>query len=111
MEHPPDPGKLLDDGKAVPVGLPVVDDDGQGYLYYGGGVPTGEEEHPNTARVIKLSDDMLHTEGEAQAIDAPAMFEDSGIAKIGGTYYYSYCTNFSHDNVIDGNTVGYGLSG
>ncbi len=22
--------------------------------------------------------------------------------------YYSYCTNFSHDNVIDGNTVGYG---
>lgn len=85
-----------------------VDDDGQGYLYYGGGVPTGEEEHPNTARVIKLSDDMLHTEGEAQAIDAPAMFEDSGIAKIGGTYYYSYCTNFSHDNVIDGNTVGYG---
>ena len=45
---------------------------------------------------------------EAQAIDAPAMFEDSGIAKIGGTYYYSYCTNFSHDNVIDGNTVGYG---
>ena len=83
-----------------------VDDDGQGYLYYGGGVPTGEEEHPNTARVIKLSDDMLHPEGEAQAIDAPAMFEDSGIAKIGGTYYYSYCTNFSHDNVIDGNTVG-----
>lgn len=85
-----------------------VDSDGTGYLYYGGGVPDGKKEHPGTARVIKLSDDMTHTVGDAQVIDAPAMFEDSGIAKIGNKYYYSYCTNFSHENVIDGHKIGYG---
>ena len=85
-----------------------TDDDGTGYLYYGGGVPEGQREHPNTARVIQLGDDMISTVGDAKTIDAPAMFEDSGIAKIGDTYYYSYCTNFSHDKVIDGHTIGYG---
>ncbi|WP_243386605.1 family 43 glycosylhydrolase [Bifidobacterium primatium] len=85
-----------------------TDSDGTGYLYYGGGVPDGQKEHPNTARVIQLGDDMISTVGDAKTIDAPAMFEDSGIAKIGDTYYYSYCTNFSHENVIDGNKIGYG---
>ena len=73
----------------------LVDDDGTGYLYYGGGVPEGEELNPKTARVIKLSDDMVHTEGDAQMIDSPKMFEDSGIHKYNGKYYYSYCSNFS----------------
>jgi arabinoxylan arabinofuranohydrolase len=77
-----------------------VDDDGQAYLYYGGGVPgsppTQEQaESPKTARVIKLSDDMIHTEGEAKVIDAPFLFEASGIHKRNGKYYYSYSTNFS----------------
>lgn len=87
-----------------------VDDDGTGYLYYGGGVPNSEggKEHPKTARVIQLADDMIHTVGKPQVIDAPAMFEDSGIAKIGNKYYYSYCTNFSHNRQIDGHTIGMG---
>ncbi|WP_253957797.1 glycoside hydrolase family 43 protein [Metabacillus halosaccharovorans] len=77
-----------------------VDDDGQAYLYYGGGVPgnppTQEQaEHPATARVIKLSDDMVHTVGEPQVIDAPFLFEASGMHKKNGKYYYSYSTNFS----------------
>src|SRR5690625_3642611 len=79
----------------------LIDDDGEGYLYYGGGVPGGssptqeQAKHPKTARVIKLSDDMIHTEGEAQLIDAPFMFEASEIHKHDGKYYYSYSTNFS----------------
>ncbi|RIJ76488.1 hypothetical protein D1871_11960 [Nakamurella silvestris] len=86
----------------------MIDDDGTAYLYFGGGVPTGQTDHPNTARVIKLGDDMISTVGTAASIDAPALFEDSGINKIGDTYYYSYCTNFSHSPVIDGNAIGNG---
>ncbi|WP_224753902.1 family 43 glycosylhydrolase [Paenibacillus terricola] len=77
----------------------LVDDNGSAYLYFGGGIPnnpTAEQAaHPNTARVIRLADDMVHTVGAASAIDAPYMFEDSGIHKYNGKYYYSYCSNFA----------------
>lgn len=79
----------------------LVDDDGQGYLYFGGGLPGGSDPsqeqaaHPKTGRVIQLSNDMIRTEGEAVLIDAPFLFEDSGIHKYKGKYYYSYCSNFS----------------
>lgn len=72
-----------------------TDDDGRSYLYFGGGVPEGKEENPDTARVIELGADMISTVGEAAVIQAPYLFEDSGINKIGDTYYYSYCSNFS----------------
>ncbi len=72
-----------------------VDEDGSAYIYFGGGVPQGREEHPLTARVAKLAPDMISIEGEAVLIDAPYLFEDSGINKINGKYYYSYCTNWS----------------
>jgi arabinoxylan arabinofuranohydrolase len=73
----------------------LVDDNGTGYLYFGGGVPDNQSANPKTARVIKLSDDMIHTDGSAAVIDSPFMFEDSGIHKYNGKYYYSYCSNFS----------------
>lgn len=82
----------------------MVDDDGQAYLYFGGGIPNvngvEETDHPNTVRVIKLGEDMTSVVGEAVTIDAPAVFEDSGIHKYNGRYYYSYCTNFggSHED-------------
>lgn len=72
----------------------LVDEDGAGYLYYGGGVPEGKHEMPNTARVIKLGDDMVSVVGEAVTIPAPFMFEDAGINKAGGVYYFTYCSNF-----------------
>ncbi|MFF4341289.1 OmpL47-type beta-barrel domain-containing protein [Kitasatospora sp. NPDC001540] len=86
----------------------LVDDDGSAYLYFGGGVPNGGTDHPRSTRVIKLGDDMVSTVGSAATIDAPAVFEDSGINKINGKYYYSYCTNFSHSSTIDGHAIGYG---
>lgn len=73
----------------------LVDDDGTGYLYFGGGVPEGQEEAPGSFRAVKLSDDMIHLDGEVVTIDVPWGFEDSGINKIGDTYYYSYCTNWA----------------
>ncbi|MBP3800505.1 MAG: family 43 glycosylhydrolase [Clostridia bacterium] len=72
-----------------------VDSDGNGYLYFGGGVPNGKQENPQTIRAIKLGDDMISLSGTAVNIDAPWAFEDSGINKIGNTYLYSYCTNWS----------------
>jgi arabinoxylan arabinofuranohydrolase len=72
----------------------LVDDDGKAYIYYGGGVPEGKHEMPNTARVMQLSDDMISVIGEAVTIPAPFMFEDAGINKVGETYYFTYCSNF-----------------
>lgn len=72
-----------------------VDDDGTGYLYFGGGVPEGQQANPKTARVVQLGDDMTSIVGTPQTIDAPYLFEDSGINKIGGKYYYTYCSNWN----------------
>ena len=73
----------------------LVDDDGEAYIYFGGGVPAGQSDNPKTARVAKLGADMISIVGEAKEIDAPCMFEDSGIFKFGDKYYYSYCSNFT----------------
>lgn len=37
---------------------------------------------------------MTSVAGSASTIDAPFMFEDSGMHKYNGKYYYSYCINF-----------------
>ncbi|MBC2932945.1 family 43 glycosylhydrolase [Nocardioides sp. zg-1228] len=99
----------------------LVDDDGSGYLYFGGGVPeaNGQQvnpDSPGTARAIKLGDDMVSLADDdgdgavdpAVLVDAPAVFEDSGIHKVGDTYYYSYCTNFTNNRVINGRSLGRG---
>ena len=75
----------------------LVDDDGEAYIYFGGGVPQGKAAAPKTGRVAKLGKDMVSLDGAAVLIDAPYLFEDSGIHKIGDTYYYSYCTNWSEE--------------
>ncbi|MCI3922865.1 glycoside hydrolase family 43 protein [Paenibacillus sp. TRM 82003] len=73
----------------------LVDDDGKAYIYFGGGIPEGKAEMPDTARVMQLGDDMISVIGEAVTIPAPYMFENSGINKFNGQYYYAYCSNFS----------------
>lgn len=75
----------------------LMDDDGTAYIYFGGGIPNEDKaDNPGTARVAKLADDMISLDGDPVVIDnVPYLFEDSGINKINGTYYYSYCSNFS----------------
>ncbi len=75
----------------------LVDDDGKAYIYFGGGVPKGKASHPMTGRCAQLGDDMMSLVGVPEVIDAPYLFEDSGIHKYGDTYYYTYCSNFSVD--------------
>lgn len=72
----------------------VIDDDGKGYLYFGGGVPQGQGAMPNTARVVELGDDMISLAGIPQVVEAPWFFEAAFVHKIGDIFYYSYCTNF-----------------
>jgi len=76
----------------------LVDDDGTGYIYFGGGVPEGKTDFPGTGRVCKLGDDMISLDGDPVAIDIPYLFEDSGIHKYGNKYYYTYCTNWNVPN-------------
>ena len=84
----------------------LVDDDGTGYLYFGGGVPKGQDAHPKTARCVKLNKYMTGIEGDVKTIDAPYLFEDSGIHKFNGKYYYSYCANFNTNGNPYGLTSG-----
>ena len=79
----------------------MVDEDGTGYLAFGGGVPQGQEAAPGTARIVRLTDDMLGLDCDPVVIDAPYLFEDSGINRIGDKYVYSYCSNWQ----TDGNTL------
>ncbi len=76
----------------------LVDDDGKAYIYFGGGVPQGKAAHPMTARCAQLGDDMMSLVDVPTVIDAPYLFEDSGIHKYNDTYYYTYCSNFSVDD-------------
>ncbi|MGW4109880.1 family 43 glycosylhydrolase [Actinosynnema sp. NPDC004786] len=85
-----------------------IDDDGQGYLYFGGGGNDGSNSyentnHPKSTRVIKLGDDMISIEGAAETIDAPLMFEAGHVFKREGKYYYSYSSNFGFGGPIDPN--------
>jgi len=68
-----------------------IDDDGQAYLYFGG----GGEGH---ARVIRLNEDMISVNGEAVTIDVPQFFEALYMHKRNGIYYLSYSSDFSESS-------------
>ena len=75
----------------------LMDDNGENYIYFGGGVPSPDKaSNPGTARVAKLGADMISIVGDPKPIEnVDYLFEDSGINKIDGVYYYSYCSNFN----------------
>lgn len=83
----------------------MIDDDGTAYLTYGGGENEDKETaYPKTARIVKLGDDMQSLAGKPVEINAPYVFEDSGINKINGKYVFSYCSNW--EARIDGLPLG-----
>ena len=79
----------------------MVDNDGTGYLAFGGGIPKGKQAAPGTARIVRLADDMIHLDGDPVRLDVPWLFEDSGINRVGDRYWYTYCSNF----MTSGNTL------
>ena len=76
----------------------LTDTDGSSYLYFGGGSGAPNYAHPMNSRVVKLGANMTSIVGTPQTIDAPYIFEDNGIHKVGNTYFYSYCTNWNCPN-------------
>ncbi|NDO89895.1 family 43 glycosylhydrolase [Cellulosimicrobium composti] len=79
---------------------PLVTDDGDAYLYFGGGpastsMPPAERfNNPKNLRVIELGDDMVSTQGTAVVVDAPVAFEAAQVFEREGKYYLSYSSHF-----------------
>ena len=73
-----------------------IDDDGTAWLTYGSGNQKTENgKVKDGARLRKLNDDMISFAGDEIVLDAPYMNEDSSLNKIGDTYYYSYCGDWT----------------
>ena len=60
-----------------------IEDDGQAFLYFGGG-------DPGNSRIIKLKDNLTEVEGKAIHPNTPGFFEASFVHKYKNKYYYSY---------------------
>lgn len=103
-------GRLLIEKFKIPNGMgrnivwnfdPTVltDDDGNAYIYWGGGVSGPESaKHPKTSRAcrLKILPDRVEMDWSTLTqLDAYYMFEDSEINKFQGKYVYSYCTNWN----------------
>jgi len=63
-----------------------VDDDGWGYLYFGGG---GDGDY---GRRVRLGKDLISLDTDPENFTAKDLFEDNEFTKIGNMYYYSYVT-------------------
>lgn len=72
-----------------------IDENGVGWLAFGGGTPAdGSSVHTNIPKIARLGEDMLSFDSEFVSIDAPYFFEASELNYIDGTYYYTYCTDW-----------------
>ena len=72
----------------------LVDDDGKAYLYFGGGVPEGREEMPNTGRVVELGEDMISLAGTPIVVEA-LIFEVAYVHRMDGTCHYLLGSNWA----------------
>ena len=80
----------------------VIDDNGVGWLSFGGLGPS--EFMPNAARIIKLKPSMTAIDSAAVLIPAPYHFEANELNYIGGKYVYTYCSNWAGRNDADWNS-------
>lgn len=71
----------------------VIDDNGVGWLSFGGLGPSTIM--PDAARIVKLKPSMTEVDGAAVKIHAPYHFEANELNVIGGKYVYTYCSNWA----------------
>ena len=71
-----------------------VADDGNEYIYFGGGPHDANPPAGQNLRVMRLGDNMTSVLGTASMIAAPLSFEASFMHKHNGIYYFTYSTNF-----------------
>ena len=74
----------------------VIDENGDGWLAFGGGkAANGTDYMPGTARIVKLGDDMTSFASDFAENPAPYFFEASELNYINGTYVYTYCSDWN----------------
>jgi arabinoxylan arabinofuranohydrolase len=74
----------------------VIDDNGTGWIAFGGLGPGVIQ--PGAARIVKLKPSMTQVDGKAAKIPAPYHFEANELNYIGGKYVYIYCTNWASND-------------
>ena len=73
----------------------VVDDEGRGWLSFGGGSNQfGTAYNPGNARIVRLADDMMHLDSPIVEIEAPYHFEANELNYLNGTWIYTYNTSW-----------------
>ncbi len=75
----------------------VIDDNGVGWLAFGGGNPMHEGEtsmYTGNCRLVKLGADMVTLDSEIIKVPAVHHFEANEINMIGGSYVLTYCSNY-----------------
>ncbi len=71
----------------------VIDDQGTGWLAFGGGTPKTDF-MPGISHIVKLGTDMTSLASNVAKIPAPYFFEASDLNFINGTWVYTYNTNW-----------------
>lgn len=79
----------------------TIDDDGVGWISFGGLGPSTMM--PEAARIVKLKYSMTEVDGAAVKIHAPYHFEANELNVIGGKYVYTYCSNWAQRSNDDWN--------
>ena len=72
-----------------------IDENGIGWLTFGGGTPAnGAEIYTKVPKIVKLGKDMLSFDSDFISINAPYFYEASELNCIDGTFFYSYSTDW-----------------
>lgn len=80
----------------------VIDDNGVGWLAFGGGTAEGGSDYmPGSARIVRLGKDMLSFDSAFAEIPAPYFFEASELNYINGKFFYTCCSNWVERSVWD----------
>ncbi len=76
----------------------VIDDDGVGWLAFGGGSAVHDDEdgmYTGNCRLVKLGSDMISLASDIVKIPAVYHFEANELNYINGTYVLTYCSNYT----------------
>lgn len=72
-----------------------IDDNGVGWLAFGGGVVEGcDTSMPGSSKLVQLGKDMVSIASDFIDLKAPYFFEANELNFINGTYVYTYNTNW-----------------
>ncbi len=76
----------------------VIDDNGVGWLAFGGGEPVHADEsgmYTGNCRIVRLGKDMASLDSEIVKVPSIFHFEANELNYINGTYVLTYCSNYA----------------